>query len=74
MILGQELHDASGKMLLAQYTKLTAENVSYIAFLGVPGVYIDDQFSKEVEIREVVRPEVRRSAVQIVTKYAPGVE
>lgn len=66
MILGQELHDASGKMLLAQYTKLTSENVSYIAFLGVPGVYIDDQFSKEVEIREVVRPEVRRSAVQIV--------
>lgn len=66
MILGQELHDASGKMLLAKYTKLTAENISYITFIGVPGVYIYDNFSKDVEIKEIVRPEVRRSAVQIV--------
>ena len=66
MILGQELHDASGKMLLAKFTKLTTENISYLAFLGLPGVYVDDHFSKEVEIQEVVRPEVRKSAVRVV--------
>ncbi len=68
MILGQELHDASGKMLMAKYTKLTTENVSFIAFLGLPGIYVDDHFSKEVEIREIVRPEVRKSAVRVVQK------
>ncbi len=66
MTLGQEIHDASGRMLLAKYTPLTDENISYIAFLGIPGVYVDDQFTKDVEIREVVRPEVRKSAIQIV--------
>lgn len=66
MILGQELHDASGKMLLAKYTRLTAENVSFIAFLGIQGVYVDDHFSREVEIREVVRPEVRKASVRVV--------
>ncbi len=66
MTLGQEIHDASGRMLLAKYTQLTEENISYIAFLGIPGVYVDDQFTKDVEIREVVRPEVRKSAIQIV--------
>ncbi len=66
MTLGQEIHDASGRMLLAKYTLLTDENISYIAFLGIPGVYVDDQFTKDVEIREVVRPEVRKSAIQIV--------
>ncbi len=66
MTLGQEIHDASGRMLLAKYTPLTDENISYIAFLGIPGIYVDDQFTKDVEIREVVRPEVRKSAIQIV--------
>lgn len=66
MILGQELHDASGEMLLAKFTKLTTENISYLAFLGLPGIYVDDHFSKEVEIQEVVRPEVRKSAVRVV--------
>ncbi len=66
MILGQEIHDASGRMLIAKYSELSDENISFIAFLGIPGIYIDDQFTKEVEIREVVRPEVRKSAIQVV--------
>ena len=66
MILGQEIHDASGRMLIAKFTELSDENISYIAFLGVPGLYIDDQFTKDIEIKEVVRPEVRKSAIQIV--------
>lgn len=66
MVLGQEIHDASGRMLIAKYAKLNDENISFIAFLGIPGIYIDDQFTKDVEIREVVRPEVRKSAIQIV--------
>lgn len=66
MILGQELFNATGKILLEKHTVLTEENISYIAFLGIPGVYVDDEFSKEAQITEVVLPEVKRAAVSIV--------
>jgi len=66
MILGQDIHDASGHMLLAKFTVLSQENISYITFLGVPGVYIDDKFSQQLIERETIRPEIRRSAVKLV--------
>lgn len=66
MVLGQELFNAAGKILLENHTILTDENISYIAFLGIPGVYIDDEFSKEARIQEIVLPEVKRAAVSIV--------
>lgn len=66
MVLGQELFNASGKVLLEKHTILTDENISYIAFLSIPGVYVDDEFSKEAQIQEVIVPEVKRAAVAIV--------
>lgn len=66
MILGQELFNAAGKILLENHTVLTEENISFIAFLGIPGVYVDDEFSKEAQIQEVILPEVKRAAVSIV--------
>ncbi len=66
MILGQDIHDAAGRMLLAKRLLLSEENISYIAFLGIPGVYIDDEFSKDIQIQEVVRPEVKKTAVTLV--------
>lgn len=66
MVLGQELFNASGKVLLEKHTTLTEEKISYIAFLGIPGVYIDDEFTKEVQIKEVIVPEVKREALAVV--------
>lgn len=68
MVLGQEIHDADGKLLLSKHMKLTRDNIAYLSFLGLPGIYIDDEFSRDVEIREVIRPEVRRSAVAVVRR------
>ena len=48
MILGQELQDASGRMLLEKNTRLSKDNISYISFLEVTGLYIADDFSKDV--------------------------
>ena len=66
MILGQDIHDAAGRMLLAKRLVLSEENISYIAFLGIPGVYIDDDFTKDIQIEEIVRPEIRQQAVSLV--------
>jgi HD-GYP domain-containing protein (c-di-GMP phosphodiesterase class II) len=66
MILGQELYDGKGNLLLPKYTKLTADHISYITFQGITGIYIDDTFSKEVEIREVLEPAVRRETLRAI--------
>ena len=68
MLLGQELQDINGQMLLKRHTKLTKENISYISFLEVEGIYIDDDISKDVEIKEVIEPEVKRASLQLVSE------
>lgn len=68
MILGQELQDAAGHMLLEKHTKLSKENISYIGMLEVGGIYIDDDFSRDVEIRGVIRPEVKKMSLHLVSE------
>ncbi len=68
MILGQELYDINGTMLLAKHTTLSEENIAYIAFLGIPGVYIDDEFSKEAKVEEIIRPEVKKAALRLISE------
>lgn len=66
MILGQELYDGKGNLLLPKYTKLTDDHISYIVFQGITGLYIDDSFSKKIEIHEVLEPEVRRETLRVI--------
>lgn len=68
MLLGQELQDAHGQMLLKKHTRLTKENISYISFLEVEGLYIDDDISKDVEIKEVIEPEVKKASLQLISE------
>jgi len=53
-------------MLLSKHTKLSEENIAYLSFLGVSGIYIDDAYTRDIEIREVIKPEIRDTAIQIV--------
>lgn len=66
MILGQEIYDANGSLLMSKHTVLTEENIGFIIFTGVPGVYIDDEFSEDARAEEIISDEVRRSALKIV--------
>lgn len=72
MVLGQDIYDATGMMLLSAHTILSEENISYLAFLGVKGIYIDDVGSKNIEVENVVRPEIQVTAVQIVREMFTG--
>lgn len=66
-VLGQDIHNAVGARLLKKNTSLTEEDVVFINNLGIPGVYIDDEFSKEIILREQIRPEISTSARQMIT-------
>lgn len=66
MVLGQDIYDGSGVLLLAKHLILNNEYISNLEVLGFPGIYIDDEFSKGIEIEEVIRPEIRVQALNVV--------
>lgn len=69
MILGQEIYDAAGKTLIMAEASLTEENISYLIFLGVLGVYIKDEAGDHVKGGGIVNARVRRDAVSVVSKF-----
>ena len=66
MILGQDLFDAAGIKLLTKQSAITRENINYLDYLGTAGVYIDDEISKDIALRQVVSPEVKNEAVALI--------
>lgn len=73
MALGQDIYDGAGRMLLAKHLLLNKEYVASLEALGFPGVYIDDAFSEDIEIVEIIRPEIKREALGMISSlFNPG--
>lgn len=66
MALGQDIYDGSGRLLLAKHLLLNGQYISSLEFLGFPGVYIDDEFTKGIEIQQIISPEIRSQALKMV--------
>lgn len=66
MALGQDIYDGAGRLLLAKHLLLNEEYISHLEFLGFPGVYIDDEFTRGIEIQEVITPQIRSKALEMV--------
>lgn len=66
MALGQDIYDGAGRLLLAKHLLLTAEHISNLEFLGFPGIYVDDEFTKGIEIQQIISPQVRSRALKII--------
>ncbi len=59
-ILGKQLFDDTGKILINSDIKLTRFFIDKLTDLGVKSVYIDDEFSKEVVIDDTVSEKTRQ--------------
>lgn len=66
MALGHDLYDGAGRLLLAKHLLLTAEYISNLQFLGFPGIYIDDKFTRGIELQEVLSPQLKSQALKTV--------
>lgn len=66
MALGQDIYDGEGRMLLARHLILNEEYISNLVNMGFPGIYVDDEFSEDLVIPQVIRPEVKREALKKV--------
>lgn len=66
MALGQDIYDGAGRLLLAKHLLLNAEYISNLEFMGFPGIYIDDEFTRGIELQEVICPQVKSQALKMV--------
>jgi len=66
MTLGQDIYNGKGRLLLAKDLILNDEYITNIERLGIPGIYIEDEFSKDIEIKTILRPAIKRDAVKLI--------
>lgn len=66
MALGQDIYDGAGRKVYEKHLVLTSENISNLEFLGFPGTYIDDEFTRGIEIQQILTPQIRSQALKLV--------
>lgn len=54
MILGTDLLDGIGRLLISKNSELTSEFISRLTEMGILGVYIDDEYSKGIEVESII--------------------
>lgn len=62
MILGRDIYDLAARTLLSEGKELSPELIDKLKKRGYSGVYIDDEWSKDVNIEEIVSRELRANA------------
>ena len=63
MILGKDLYNNIGDLMLAKGIILTAEYIKAIKNLKYNGIYIDDDISKDIPVINIISEKVRVDAI-----------
>ena len=66
LALGQDIYDGEGQMLLAKHQILNDYHIAELGKRGFHGVYVDDDFSEDIEVEQLIKPEIRRKALQTI--------
>lgn len=64
MILGKTIYDSSGTNILSDNQVLTSELLARIQALGYTGLYIEDEISSDIEIKDAISSQLRNQAIQ----------
>lgn len=66
MVCGKNLYDVNHQLLLRKGSTVQKGYIDRIGELGYQGIYIDDEISSDIEIRDVISDELRMSAIKAV--------
>ena len=69
MKVAEPILDVMGKPLVGKGMVLTSENISYISFIGIQGLYVEDEIQLTMSTVDLVRPEIRTAAVNVVENF-----
>lgn len=63
MLLGKSIYNRNGSLLLREGGNIKQQYISKIIALDIQGVYVEDEFSKGIEIENVINDELRLNTV-----------
>lgn len=66
MILGEDLYNNIGNLMLSQGQALTSEYIQSIRRLNFNGLYVDDDISKDIEIINLISDKVKAESVKAI--------
>lgn len=68
MVVAQPLYGVNGEILIKQRGKLTARVLDKLKELGWNYIYIEDEYSKDIEAKCAISPKVRSEAIVNIRK------
>ncbi|TCT15540.1 HD-GYP domain-containing protein (c-di-GMP phosphodiesterase class II) [Natranaerovirga pectinivora] len=66
MVIGKSLFDLQQQLLLREGSEIKRAYIHKIQSLGIQGLYIQDEVSKEIEIKDVISDTLRHKAVNAI--------
>lgn len=68
MVLAKTIYDENGRILLGHRSVLTDEFIEKLKKRGLPGVYVEDELTKDIEIQETITAELRNRGVDALRR------
>lgn len=66
MQVGQEIYDADGSVTFGKRHVLGEDDLDLLGMKGIPGIYVEDEASKDIDIHPILRPEVKGRALRTI--------
>jgi HD-GYP domain-containing protein (c-di-GMP phosphodiesterase class II) len=66
MVVGKSLYDKNKKLLLSKGSIIVKGYIEKIKMLGYQGIYVEDDISEEIVVKDVISDELRMKAIQAV--------
>ena len=66
MVCGKNLYDVSNQLMLTKGSVVRQTYIDRIKRLGYQGIYIDDEFSSDIIVRDVISNDLRMTAVDLI--------
>ena len=74
MVLGKDIYARNGTVLFKCGVVLDQNHIDSLEVLGYPGIYLDDDFSKEIQINDIVSSETRIAASMAVKELYDNIK
>lgn len=66
MVVKQDIYSGEGNLILEKEIVLDDEQIKELDELGLPGIYVNDGFAEDIQIEQIIRPEIRAKALKLV--------
>ncbi|QUI22853.1 HD-GYP domain-containing protein [Vallitalea pronyensis] len=66
MYVGKSLYDKNNQLLLGKGSMIQKSYINKISALGYQGIYVDDEISSDIEVKDIICDELRRNTISTI--------